>query len=116
MHGPYGFPQKRYLGIFSIFIFWPQKMVLNVKFWPNLTKNGQNWPKFDIWGHFWGPRNENWKNSKITFLREPIGTMHTKFGPTWGKTAEFYRLFSYLAMKNMIFKLVYNWYTILICS
>ena len=26
MHGPYGFPQKCYFGIFPIFIFWPPKM------------------------------------------------------------------------------------------
>ena len=36
-------------------------------------------------------------------MRESIGIMHTKFGPIWMKTAEFYRVFSYLAMKNIIF-------------
>ena len=103
MHGPYGVPQKGYYGIFSIFIFWPTKMTTMSnfgQFWPFFVKFGQNFTFRTI---FLGAKNENWKNSKITFLREPIGTMHTKFGPTWVKTAEFFRLFSYLAMKNMIF-------------
>ena len=82
------------------FDFWPPKMtpMSNFgQFWPFLVKFGKNFTFRTIFG--------GQKSKLETFLRDPIGTMHTRFAPIWVKTAEFYRVLSYLAMKNMIFSI-----------
>ena len=48
--------QKRYFGIFAIFIFLPKKTTFLFKKWPKIGKNAQKWPKLNFDPIFWGQK------------------------------------------------------------
>ena len=62
-------------GIFKIFILWSKMSAVYVKKWPKYEKSRF----FQQNGQHFGPKNENFKNSRTTFIKPPQRMLHMHF-------------------------------------
>ena len=93
-----GSVQNRYAGNFEILIFSDFTSLNASKKLRKMAKM----PIFQLLRPKSRAKNAKKKNSRITFLKMPIGMLHTKFEPNWMKTANLYKL-SVENLKGLIF-------------